>query len=91
MPPAVEVVPPPMIIRQIVISVEASVMAAVSVVLNPAVRVVTAWNQPTVRRAAVDSCWASVPGLFHSSRQKAITENAISPAVPVSMIFVCSV
>ena len=53
MPPAVEVGPPPISISEMNIIEVLSWRAPMSVVLKPAVRVVTPWNQLTVRRASV--------------------------------------
>ena len=48
MPPAVEVGPPPTSISEMIMNAVESCSPAMSVVLKPAVRGVTPWNQATV-------------------------------------------
>ena len=59
------------------------VMAPMSMVLNPAVRAVTDWNQAASTRSPSGSP-ASVRGLFHSSSRKASVPPASSAAVATS-------
>ncbi len=90
-PPAVDVLPPPISMRQMNSSDVLSCRAAMSTVLNPAVRVVTPWNQLTTSLSPMPSNRPSVPGLLHSRAAKAATDQKISAAVPTSISLECSV
>ena len=85
MPPAVDVLPPPTSINIIVISVVLSCIAPVSMVLKPAVRGVTAWNQLAHSFAPGPFNPPRVPGFDHSKKANITKANAIRLPVPTSI------
>ena len=89
-PPPVPPGDAPMNISSIVTKSAGTVMAPTSIVLNPAVRGVTAANH-AASSDSPDPIEPSVRGLAHSSTRKASVAEPSMPAVRTTASFVCSV
>ena len=81
-PPAVEPGEPPISINNIITAFEGSLIFEMSMVLNPAVLVVTDWNAAASKRFPVDK-------FFRSQVKKKTTGNKIKHAVAFKIQFVC--
>lgn len=87
-PPAVEPLPPPMNINPMMKKAVAGSSAPVSIVLKPALRGVTAWNQAAHSLALQSGNPASVAGLLCSSTRITIIATMFIASVPTSISLV---